>query len=226
MKKLALFDVDGVIYEGHTIFDQIQDQEARGIIAKGAWDKILVELKDYQSGKKTYTEAANAMLVIHAEALKVRNYQAIVDDTRAYFVRNKEKFFPYFAKLVSKIENEYDIYFVTTNFQFMCEAIGTIFGVKKYLSSIAEVRTGKFTGKVERSLAGNKGIAEDLISKYGKEGSIAVGDSENDADMLDKVEFPFVMEPNEKLKEISKKNGWKVVNRENISKHILSVVSE
>lgn len=32
MKKLAVFDIDGVIYEGYSIFDQIQDQEKRGII--------------------------------------------------------------------------------------------------------------------------------------------------------------------------------------------------
>lgn len=224
MKKLALFDVGGVIYNGHTIFDQTQDQESRGILAKGTWDKILSEIGEYKSGRKNYKQAADAMLIISALAVKGHSYKEMVDDTTKYLVANKDKFFPYFEKVVSQIKNTYDIYFVTTNFQFMCEALGNIFGVKNYLSSIAEVKNDIFTGKVERSLGGNKGIVVNLFSKYGRNGSIAVGDSENDADMLDKVQFPLVMEPNEKLKIISEQKGWQIVNRDTITGIIMSHV--
>ncbi len=224
MKKLALFDIDGVIYEGHTIFDQIQDQEKRGILAKGTWDKILFELGEYKSGKKNYKQAADAMLEISALAVKNRSYKEMVDDTTDYLIRNKNKFFPYFEKLIPQINKTHDTYFVTTNFQLMCEALGIIFGIKNYLSSIAEVKDGRFTGKVELSLGGNKGIVSSLISKYGRSGSIAVGDSENDADMLDKVEYPLVMEPNEKLIVIAKQKGWQVVNRDTIADIIMSHV--
>lgn len=224
MKHLALFDVDGVIYEGHTIFDQIQDMEKRGVISAGTWSKILVELGDYKSGKKNYKQAADAMLEVSAQSVKGKNYKDILQDTSSYLEQNKNKFFSYFEKIVPQLNKKYDIYFVTTNFQFMPEAIGKIFGVNNYLSSIAEVKDGRFTGKVGRSLAGNKGIVADLISKYGKQGSFAVGDSENDADMLNLVEHPFVMEPNSKLEVIAKEKGWQIVNRDTIQEKLLGLV--
>lgn len=223
-KKLAFFDIDGVIYDGHTIFDQIQNQEERGILAKGTWNKILIEIEEYKSGRKNYKQAADTMLKISALSIKGNSYKEMLDDTTNYMVRNKNKFFQYFAKTVPLLKKKYDIYFVTTNFQFMCEAICGIFGTKNYLSSIAEVKNGKFTGKVELSLGGNKGIVKNLIKKYGKKGSIAVGDSENDADMLNKVEYPFVFEPNEKLEKISKDSGWKSINRDSAYKALTDLI--
>lgn len=224
MKKLALFDIDGVIHGGHHVFELIQDMERRGIIPKETWNKILVELNEYKQGRKNYKQMADFVLEVSAKSVQGKNYNDLLKDTYEYMLRNKDKFFPYFEKIVPSLGKKYDIYFVTTNFQFIPEAIGKIFGVKNYLSSIAEVKNGKFTGKVELSLGGNKGIVADLISRYGKEGSFAVGDSENDADMLDKVEHPFVMEPNDKLTEIASKNGWQVVNRDTIQEKLLSLV--
>ena len=74
------------------------------------------------------------------------------------------------------------------------------------------------------SLGGNKGIVAELLNKYGKDGSMAVGDSENDADMLDKVKYPLVMEPNEKLEQIAKAKNWEVVNRNTITDIIMTHV--
>lgn len=222
MKKLALFDIDGVVYRGHSIFDIIQDQEKKGLITKGTWSKILLEIEKYKSGKKDYKQAANGMLDAYAISLKDKKYKDVVDHNTNYFTENKDKFFPYFQKLIPQLSETYEIYFVTTNFQFTAEAIGKIFNIRNYISSIAEVKDGLFTGKVGLSLGGNKGIVADLIKKYGKSGSIAVGDSENDADMLDLVEFPIVISPNEKLQAIAKEKGWEVVNHSTITDIIVS----
>jgi len=221
MKKLALFDIDGVIYDGYSIFDQIQDQEKRGIIKSRTWDKILLELQAYKSGQKTYVEAANKMLEVSADSIRGLENTFWLDDTKKYMSRHMNKFFPYFKHLVNALKDTHEIYFVTTNFQIIPQAIGEIFGINNYLSSRAEVVEGKFTGKVEFSMAGNKGIVARLINVYGRLGSIAVGDSEDDADMLDLVEFPFVMEPNEKLAEIAKSKNWQIVNRDTIADIIL-----
>ena len=222
MKKLAIFDIDGVIYDGHVIFNSIQDQEKLGLISTGLWSKILSLLDSYQKNKKNYKQVADEMLTEYAKYLKGKKYQDLVDHNYELFIKDKNKFFPYFGNLLIKLNEKYDIYFVTTNFQFTTEAVSKIFGVKNYLSSIAEVKNGIFTGKVGLSLSGNKGIVSTLIDRYGKSGSFAVGDSENDADMLDKVEFPYVMEPNEKLLNISKNKKWKIVNRDTIADIIIA----
>ena len=224
MKKLALFDIDGVVYKGHAFFDLVQNQEKEGIIPVGTWQKILSDLEKYKTGDKTYKEAADSMLKNYALAIKGLSYSTIFDNNLNYFKANNASFFDYFEKLMAKLKISHDLFFVTTNFQFTTKAVGRVFKIDRFLCSIAEVKDGEFTGKVGLSLGGNKGLVGDLVDKYGKNGSIAVGDSENDADMLDKVEHPFVMEPNSKLQVIAKEKGWQIVNRDNIIDIITSHV--
>lgn len=223
-KKLALFDIDGVIYGGHAIFDLVRDQEQKGFIKPGLWEKIEEEIDKYKKGEKNYKEAADSMLLYYAKWLKGKKYSVLFEDNLNFIIANKAKVFPYFENLAIKISADYDIYFVTTNFDCTAEAFKHEFKVKGFLSSKLALKDGIITGKVELSLGAKKGIVSDLISKYGRAGSIAVGDSENDADMLDKVEYPFVIEPNEKLEKIANKNGWKIVSRDTISDIIISHV--
>lgn len=214
MPKLALFDIDGVLYKGHLVFDLVQDLEKKKVIS-GVWKKIQFEIGEYKSGKKNYKETANSMLKAHAKALSGLSYKLLFDHADKHISNHKDKVLGYFFDIFPKLSKKYDIYLVTNNFQFAAEAYAKYIRAKGYLSSIAEVKNGKFTGKVELSLGGNKGMVKGLIKMYGKEGSIAFGDSENDADMLKEVEHPFVFEPNDKLEKICKESGWRIVNRDN-----------
>lgn len=221
MKKLALFDIDGVIYDGHSIFDLVQSWEKDGLIGAGLWDHFLSLLGRYKKGELTYKEAADNMLFEYSKKLAGKKYEDLVKATYDFISNNKTKLFPYFEKLTPILKETHDIYFVTTNFDFTAEAFYKYFGVNGFLSSKINQNSGIVNEGVELSLGGNKGIVVDLINKYGFGGSIAVGDSENDADMLEKVENPFVIEPDEKLKIIATEKNWTIVDRNNISDTIV-----
>lgn len=221
MKKLALFDIDGVVYEGHSIFDLIQDQEKSGFIKVGLWNQILDLLTKYKIGELAYTEAANGMLDLYAKSLQGKKYSEILEYNLDFVKRSKDKIFPYFEDLIPELQKTHDIHLVSTNFDFTVEAFVKHFNLGGFLSTKIAQDNGVVSDKIELSLSGNKGIVEELIAKYGKEGSIAVGDSENDADMLNKVDLPLVMEPNEKLQIIAKENNWQIVDRNTIADIIL-----
>jgi len=72
---LAVFDIDGVLYDGHSIFDIIKSQESKGFIHKGTWKKIEDLLRSYKSGKIDYTKAANEMLKTYASSLKGKSFE-------------------------------------------------------------------------------------------------------------------------------------------------------
>ncbi len=224
MKKLALFDIDGVIYDGHFIFDQIKGQDESGFIEHGSWNLILALLEKYKKGKMSYKEAADNMLLDYANKLAGKKYVDLVQKSLDLIESNKSNFFPYFAETVERLKTIYDIYFVTTNFDFAAEALTRYFGVKDFLSSKVNQENGIVLPGIGLSLGGNKGIVTDLISKYGKIGSFAVGDSENDSDMLEKVEFPFVIEPDDKLAKIAADKNWQVVTRDTIQEKLLSLI--
>lgn len=79
MKKLALFDIDGVIYEGHLILDSIQDQEKIEFIKTGLWNKILDLLSKYKKGELNYKQTADLMLESYALSLKDKDYNELAD---------------------------------------------------------------------------------------------------------------------------------------------------
>lgn len=221
MKKIALFDIDGVIYEGHSIFDLVQSWEKDGLIEIGLWQHFLNLLGSYKKGEISYKEATDSMLLEYSKKLSGKKYEDLVKATYDFISNNTNKLFPYFENLTPVLKESYDIYFVTTNFDFTAEAFCKYFGVNGFLSSKINQNNGIVNEGLELSLGGNKGIVVDLINKYGFEGSIAVGDSENDADMLEKVEYSFVIEPDEKLKTIAIENNWTIVDRNNISDTII-----
>lgn len=222
MKKVALFDIDGVIYDGHSIFDLIQEQEKNGFIKKGLWNLILGLLEKYKKGNLTYKEAADQMLLLHSQSLFGKSYDDLVNENLNFIKKHHYKIFPYFTHLIQKLKKTHDIYFITTNFDISAEAFTKYFGLSGFLSSKITQENGVIVGGVELSLAGNKVIAKDLVNKYGKSGSIAVGDSENDVDMLKLVEFAFVMEPDNKMKLIADEKKWKIVDRNTITQTVLN----
>lgn len=221
MKKLALFDIDGVIYEGHSIFDLIQDQEKNGYIEKGLWNEILELLGKYKKGELSYKEAADSMLLAYSKSLAGKNYNEVVEYNKDFILRSEQKIWPYFKKLIPELKKTHDIYFVTTNFDFTAEAFTKYFGLDGFLSSKVNQNSGVIKEGVKLSLGGNKGIVTDLINKYGRLGSVAVGDSENDADMLEKVEFAIAIEPDDKLKNMAEAKKWMIVDHNSISDTIL-----
>lgn len=224
-KKIAFFDIDGVIYDGHIMLEQIKLQEKSGLLVKGTWNKIFIEAVKYKLHLKKYKDAANSLLNIHAMSLKNKDYKNIEDNVYQYIFKHESDFFSYFKKIILLLKETHDICLVTNNFQFTCEAVGKLFKIDKYISSIAEVEDGNFTGRVKLSLVGKKGIISELINCYDPKGSIAVGSSLNDTDMLDKVEFPFVMEPDKQTKKVANEKSWNIVNRNNIVEKILLRIS-
>ena len=212
MKKLALLDFDNVIYKGHSVFDIIQYQEEIGLLDPEVLKKVTAQYKIYKAQEATYTEAAGEALNIWANGLTDITYHESLSSTEEYFSAHPEKFFSWFEKILPELKVNYDIFIVSTNFQFTSECVVERFGLDGYTSSIAEVVSGNFTGRVSKSLAGTKGEVASFFDRYRHEGSLAVGDSENDIDMLELVEIPICFEPNENLKEVAEKNGWVIVD--------------
>lgn len=67
---------------------------------------------------------------------------------------------------------------------------------------------GLFTGEVGETLVSGKGVVTKLLAQYPFEGSIAVGDSANDIDMLTHVHHPICINPDKELKAHATSHNW------------------
>lgn len=216
MKRLALFDFDNVIYRGHSVFDIIRAQEKDGFIQPVVWRVIEEQLERYKSKKASYNEAADKMLFAWAKGLKGKSYQSAVEYVQGFFGANPDKFFGWFERIKPSLSKQYDIFVISTNYQFIAEAVVSKFGLSGYISSEAEVENGLFTGQLQKSLAGNKGEVVTTFKSYPKKDSVAVGDSENDIDLLESVDNPICFQPDEKLKMVAQREGWMLVDENSI----------
>lgn len=224
-RKLAVFDIDGVLYDGHSIFDIIKLQEEEKFIKSGTWGKIEKALYEYKSGRINYEDSANTMLKVYVSALKNMKYSEVKEYIKSYIKKNEDHFYEYVKKLMPKLHETHDIYLLTTNLSVTAETVMEELLLDGFLATEVEVKNGKFTGVIIKSLAGNKHRVIELLKKYPFEGSIAVGDSVNDIPMLEKVMFPFAMNPDQKLTEVAKNNGWEVVTEDLIQRKIIEVAA-
>lgn len=214
-ERLALFDFDNVIYRGHSVFDIIQAQEQDNFIKSGVWSAVDEQLQRYKKQEASYKEAADKMLEAWAKGLQGKGYQEAVDYVQNYFNNNPNKFFGWFEEVRLSLKN-YEIFIVSTNYQFIAEAVTNRFNLQGYVSSEAEVSGDIFTGKVAKSLAGGKGEISSLLERYPKARSLAVGDSENDIEMLELVEIPVCFQPDEKLRIVAIDKNWIIVDENSV----------
>jgi HAD superfamily phosphoserine phosphatase-like hydrolase len=224
MKKLALFDFDNVIYSGHSIFDIIRQMEKDSIVSPAVWEMVEKQLALYKQNRSSYKEATDAILQSLMNNLVGKSYLEIKDYIRSFFKNNPDKFFDWPSHLLSLLKENYHVYIVTANLQFVAEIVVEKYYLSGYLSSTAQVVNGLFTGSLDKSMAGEKGEVSSLFNKYPYSGSLAVGDSENDIDMLQKVEFPICYQPDEKLTKMANSRGWRIVNGVNITEVVQETI--
>jgi HAD superfamily phosphoserine phosphatase-like hydrolase len=218
MKKVAFFDIDKTIYNTHSFFQLAEYEIRKGGVKQETWDKIQKLLVRYKSGELTYSVTANMLLEDFASDLKDQKYIDLIEDVKEFFVSNLKNFYPYFEEILSKLKETHDIYIITTNAQYVTKTIVDHFGLTGFISSEFEVIDGLFTGKVLKSLANGKSMVSDILTKYGKNGSIAVGDSENDIGMLELVEYPVCISPSEELKKHASSNNWVMTDPDQATK--------
>lgn len=69
------------------------------------------------------------MLELYAISLKGKSYREVFEYNLDFVYRYKHKIMSYFEGLISKLRQDYDIYFVTTNFDFTAEAFTKYFNL-------------------------------------------------------------------------------------------------
>uniref|UniRef100_A0A7C4Y2A0 HAD family hydrolase n=1 Tax=candidate division WWE3 bacterium TaxID=2053526 RepID=A0A7C4Y2A0_UNCKA len=225
MKKLALFDLDKTIYNTHSFFQLVDYEIEKGRLKKEVGETVQALLQKYKTGEMNYSKTANKLLEVLALNLNGQTFSDLFNDSYEFFLNNKNSFYPYFERTLPILKQSHDVFVVTTNANYVAEAIVKLFDLSGFISSEFEAINGTFSGKVSMSLADGKGLVAYLLQKYGKPGSLAIGDSENDIGMLELVENPICVSPNEELRKYALEKGWKIVSVESAEEELLNLLN-
>ena len=103
--------------------------------------------------------------------------------------------------------------------------IATNYGFDLWVGSKYEKDISGFTGNNFVASSNKKEILSGIIKEHNlsMKGSYAVGDTANDASILEMVENPIAFNPNKALYDIARSKGWKIViERKNVSYELTS----
>ena len=120
--------------------------------------------------------------------------------------------------LVEKHRQQGDtLLIITATNRFVTEPISKLFGIENLLATDPEKTDTGYTGKVDGTPCFQEGKIERLnswLEKSGENmsGSIFYSDSHNDLPLLEKVDHPVAVDPDEKLRVYATKSNWPIIN--------------
>lgn len=228
-RKIALYDIDKTSYKDFLLLDLVRYQFKKGILPESTFSAIERDIDLYTKGALTYPEMAHNVLEYWPKGLKGKRLEEVVNNAKEFFQTEGKKFFSFVQESINLLNPTYDTYFITAQPQFVAEEVTRIHQATGYSSTIFEVKDGVFTGNFSSTLAtrGDKGKKiKEIMQNHGKELSFAFGDSDNDIEMLEGVEYPICVNPNNELKKIATERGWQIKKPEEIVIYIRDVLNK
>jgi len=106
---------------------------------------------------------------------------------------------------------------ITATNRFITEPIAKRYGVDQLLATEPEIVAGEYTGAVNGTPCFQTGKVEQLHNWLEKEnrtleGSWFYSDSHNDLPLLEQVEHPVAVDPDDKLKSHARAMGWPITS--------------
>ena len=107
---------------------------------------------------------------------------------------------------------------ITATSEFITAPIVRAFGIEHLIASEAELADGRYTGKPAGTpsfAAGKVTRLESWLSRHPKhQGShkIFYSDSRNDIPLLEQVDEPVAVDPDETLRQEAQRRGWKIIS--------------
>ena len=205
-RKIALYDIDKTSYKDFLLLDLARYQFKKGILPESIFSAIERDIDLCTKGILTYPEMAHNVLDYWPKGLKGKRLEDVVNNAKEFFQTEGKKFFSFVQESINLLNPSHDTYFITAQPQFVAEEVTRIHQATGYFSTIFEIKDGVFSGNVSSSLARkeDKGnVIKVLMIDHQKEGSFAFGDSPNDIEMLEGVEYPICVNPNDELKRVA-----------------------
>lgn len=215
-RPFAVFDIDGTLIRWQ-LYHAIADALAKkGYIDSGTHQKIKDARMVWK--KRAHGEAfsayQNELITVYEKLLLDLSYRDFNQAVKAVFDEYKDQVYIYSRDLIKKLKKDGYLLFAISGSQIeIVSKIAKYYGFDDFVGTIYEHEGDKFTGALTLHLGGKHLVLQELIEKHRTSltGSIAIGDGASDISMLEMVEAPIAFNPERKLFDIAKNNGWKIV---------------
>lgn len=121
-------------------------------------------------------------------------------------------------QLIDKHKSQGDtILVITATSRFVTEAIANLYGIENILAIEAEIVDGRYTGKIVGIPTYASGKVDNLMLWLEQNSKTLVGssfysDSHNDIPLLEVVDHPVAVNPNDALRVYAEDKNWPILN--------------
>ncbi len=213
---LAIFDLDNTLLSGDSDYLWGRFLVDRGIVDGDEYERENERFyREYREGRLDIHEFLRFSLRPLAELDPAR-----LNELRADFVASRiEPLITPAAELLvdgHRIEGD-TLLIVTATNRFVTAPIAERFGIPHLIATEPEMRDGRYTGEVAGTPSFREGKVERLqawLAERGEtlEGSCFYSDSHNDLPLLERVERPVAVDPDDALRARAAENGWEVIS--------------
>ena len=213
---LALFDLDNTLLSGDS------DYEWGQFLVK----KKLVDEKTYEiANLRFYEQYKQGVLDIYEwsaftfQPLSEHSMEELALLHQEYMQQVIQPFIGDIAKSVVEQHRQrgHTLLVITATNSFVTRPIVEAFGIEHLIATESKIINGRYSTEVEGIPSFNKGKVTRLDAwlkqnNQSLQGSYFYSDSHNDLPLLEKVDHPIAVDPDEKLAEIAKQRNWEITS--------------
>ena len=217
MKKVAIFDIDGTIFRSSLLIEITEALITEGIFKPSAKKHYAKQYQDWLDRKDSYEKYIEGVVRAFEANIRGTKYKDFLRISKKVIDIKQDRTYRYTRDLIKKLKKKnYFLLAISNSPEALVDDFCRQLGFDKAYGRVREVdEKGIITGKiVHEELISNKAkILQRVIEKekLTVKDSIAVGDTEYDIPMFKMVERPICFNPNKKLYNVAKKQGWKVI---------------
>lgn len=213
---LAIFDLDNTLLAGDSDHAWGEFLVEEGIVDaetyRKANDRFYQEYLNGELNIQTYLEFALQPLSIHSMN-ELREWRATFMDkkVRPMLLQKAEEL------LNSHRERGHTLVIITATNRFVTEPIADVLGIEHLIATEPEMVNGRYTGGIAGTPSFQEGKVarlNDWLAATGEslDGAWFYSDSHNDFPLLEIVPNPIAVDPDPKLEEYAKNQGWKIMS--------------
>jgi len=217
IKKLAVFDIDGTIFRKNLHFELINQLAWLKVFPNEVRHRLTEVYSSWIEHEGTYEDYRRALVDLYAEHIKGCSREDVLKAAQMVVPFHAKRTYVFSEALIKKLRKEgYHLLVISGSPIEIVEEYN-----KQYLKfdgvygSVYETdKEGIYTGRAifEPSRMKDK-VVEKYIQEHGLslDDSYGIGDTESDGGLLKLGAHPIAFNPNQNLKALAEKEGWKIV---------------
>ncbi|MSR16226.1 MAG: HAD family hydrolase [Methylococcaceae bacterium] len=213
---LAIFDLDNTLIADDSDYLWGQFLVDQGIVDKTCYEQMNVKFyDDYQDGSLDIMEfldfSLKPLTEYSLEQLHVWREQFIAEVITPILLNSAKE-------LVEKHRAlGHTLLVITATNRFITAPIGEMYGIEYLIATTPEIIDERYTGKivgVPCFQGGKVTLLKEWLTQTGEtlQGSYFYSDSHNDLPLLQLVDNPVAVNPDEKLRQFATEKGWDIIS--------------